>query len=89
MHDAAGQRLSSRYRSWSCRRPGNEAARSRSLSMGRRHDWFAAKPLSDREENTDRWGDSNFVVLMPRRFNLTAETWLQQLLDTEALQATV
>ena len=52
--------------------------------MGRRHYWFAAKPLTDPEENTDRWAvDNNFVALTPLRLNLTDEAWLQQLLDRE------
>lgn len=52
--------------------------------MGRQHYWFAAKPLTDPEENTDRWAvDNNFVALTPLRLNLTDEAFLQQLLDSE------
>jgi 5'-nucleotidase len=55
--------------------------------MGRQHFWFAAKPLTDPEENTDRWAvDNNFVALTPLRLNLTDEAWLQQLLDQELLE---
>jgi 5'-nucleotidase len=55
--------------------------------MGRPHYWFAAKPLTDPEENTDRWAvDNNFVALTPLRLNLTDEAWLQQLLDRELLE---
>jgi 5'-nucleotidase len=54
--------------------------------MGRQHYWFAAKPLTDPEENTDRWAvDNNFVALTPLRINLTDEAWLQQLVDRELL----
>ena len=53
--------------------------------MGRRHYWFAAKPLTDPEENTDRWAvDNNLVALTPLRLDLTDETWLQQMLENEA-----
>ena len=52
--------------------------------MGRRHYWFAAKPLTDPEGNTDRWAvDNNFVALTPLRINLTDEVWLQQMLELE------
>ena len=55
--------------------------------MGRQHYWFAAKPLTDPEENTDRWAvDNNLVSLTPLRINLTDEVWLQQLLANEAAQ---
>jgi 5'-nucleotidase len=53
--------------------------------MGRQHYWFAAKPLIDTEENTDRWAvDNNFVALTPLRINLTDEAWLEQMLAYEA-----
>ncbi len=48
--------------------------------MGRRHYWFAAKPLTDPEEGTDRWAVAQGrVSLTPLRLNLTDQEWLQQL----------
>ena len=53
--------------------------------MGRQHYWFAAKPLTDPEENTDRWAvDNHLVSLTPLRINLTDEVWLQQMLELKA-----
>ena len=53
--------------------------------MGRQHYWFAAKPLTDPEENTDRWAvDNNLVSLTPLRINLTDEVWLQRMRKLEA-----
>jgi 5'-nucleotidase len=47
--------------------------------LGRRHYWFAAKPLTDPEEFTDRWAmERGRVALTPLRLNLTDEAWLQQ-----------
>jgi 5'-nucleotidase len=54
--------------------------------MGRRHYWFAAKPLTDPDENTDRWAvENNYVALTPLRLDLTDAVWLQQLLDRDLL----
>jgi 5'-nucleotidase len=45
--------------------------------MGRPHYWFAAKPLTDPAEDTDRWAiEHGFVSLTPLRLDLTDETWL-------------
>ena len=53
--------------------------------MGRPHYWFAAKPLSDPEENTDRWAiEHDFVSLTPLRLDLTDEAWLQQVSAAQA-----
>jgi 5'-nucleotidase len=47
--------------------------------MGRRHYWFAAKPLTDPEEGTDRWAvEQGWVSLTPLRLNLTDQEWLQR-----------
>lgn len=47
--------------------------------MGRRHYWFGARPLTDPQEDTDRWAvERGWVSLMPLRLNLTDEEWLQQ-----------
>ena len=52
--------------------------------MGRQHYWFAAKPLTDPEENTDRWAvDNHLVSLTPLRINLTDEVWLQRMQEPE------
>lgn len=52
--------------------------------VGRRHYWFSAKPLTDPEENTDRWAvDNNLVSLTPLRINLTDEVWLQHMRQPE------
>ncbi len=48
--------------------------------MGRRHYWFAAKPLTDPEEGTDRWAvEQSWVSLTPLRLNLTDKEWLRQM----------
>ena len=45
--------------------------------MGRRHYWFAAKPLTDPEESTDRWAvEQSLVSMTPLRIDLTDEAWL-------------
>ena len=45
--------------------------------MGREHFWFAAKPLSEAEEGTDRWAfEQGFVSLTPLRLDLTDEAQL-------------
>jgi 5'-nucleotidase len=46
--------------------------------MGRKHYWFAAIPLTEPDEGSDRWAvDHNLVSLTPLRLNLTDENWLE------------
>lgn len=48
--------------------------------MGRRHYWFAATPLSDPEEDTDRRAvEQGLISMTPLRLDLTDEEWLQQM----------
>lgn len=48
--------------------------------MGRKHYWFSAVPLTEPDENSDRWAlDNNFVSLTPLRLNLTDENWLSRM----------
>ncbi len=52
--------------------------------MGRRHYWFAAKPLTDPEEGTDRWAVAQgWASLTPLRLNLTDQEWLQRMEQSE------
>ncbi len=45
--------------------------------MGRQHYWFAARPLTDPAEDTDRWAiEHDLISLTPLRLDLTDETWL-------------
>jgi 5'-nucleotidase len=47
---------------------------------GRKHFWFAAVPLTEAEEGSDRWAvEHNYVSMTPLRLDLTEEKWLQQL----------
>lgn len=47
--------------------------------MGRKHYWFSAIPLTEPDENSDRWAiDNNYVSLTPLRLNLTDEDWIAQ-----------
>lgn len=47
--------------------------------MGRRHYWFSAIPLTEPDENSDRWAiEKSLVSLTPLRLNLTDDTWLEQ-----------
>ncbi len=47
--------------------------------MGRKHYWFSAIPLTEPDENSDRWAiDKSLVSLTPLRLNLTDDTWLEQ-----------
>jgi 5'-nucleotidase len=47
---------------------------------GRRHYWFAATPLTDPDEDSDRWAmDANLVSLTPLRMSLTDDEWLSRL----------
>lgn len=47
--------------------------------MGRKHYWFSAIPLTEPDENSDRWAiDKGLVSLTPLRLNLTDDTWLEQ-----------
>ncbi len=51
--------------------------------MGRKHYWFAAKPLTDPEEGTDRWAvEQGWVSLTPLRLDLTDKEWLRHI-ETE------
>lgn len=46
--------------------------------MGRKHYWFAAIPLTEPDEGSDRWAvEHNLVSLTPLRLNLTDENWLE------------
>jgi 5'-nucleotidase len=48
--------------------------------MGRKHYWFSAIPLTEPDENSDRWAiDHNMVSLTPLRLSLTDDEWLQTL----------
>jgi 5'-nucleotidase len=48
--------------------------------MGRKHYWFSAIPLTEPDENSDRWAVENHLVsLTPLRLNLTDEEWLQRI----------
>jgi 5'-nucleotidase len=47
---------------------------------GRRHYWFAATPLTNPDEGSDRWAiDNNLVSLTPLRMSLTDDDWLLKL----------
>ncbi len=47
---------------------------------GHKHYWFAATPLTNPDENSDRWAiDHNLVSLTPIRMSLTDDEWLQRL----------
>lgn len=47
---------------------------------GRPHYWFSATPLTNPDENSDRWAiDNNYVSLTPLRLDLTDEVWLKKL----------
>ena len=46
--------------------------------MGRKHYWFTAIPLTEPDENSDRWAiDQELVSLTPLRLGLTDDEWLQ------------
>jgi 5'-nucleotidase len=48
--------------------------------MGRKNYWFTAVPLTEPDENSDRWAvDNGFVSLTPLRLNLTDEEWLKEM----------
>ena len=48
--------------------------------MGRAIFWFAAIPLTEPDENSDRWAvNHDFVSLTPLRLSLTDEEWLAQM----------
>jgi 5'-nucleotidase len=48
--------------------------------MGHRNYWFSAIPLTEPDENSDRWAvDHNLVSLTPLRLSLTDEGWLEKL----------
>ena len=47
---------------------------------GRRHYWFAATPLTNPDEGSDRWAvDQNLVSLTPLRMSLTDDAWLERM----------
>jgi 5'-nucleotidase len=47
--------------------------------MGRKHYWFSAVPLTEPDENSDRWAVENGLVsLTPLRLDLTDEVWLEK-----------
>lgn len=51
--------------------------------MGRRHYWFSAIPLTEPDENSDRWAiDNNLVSLTPLRLSLTDDGLLEKLPST-------
>lgn len=48
--------------------------------VGRRHYWFSAIPLTNPDEDSDRWAvENNLVSLTPIRLSLTDEEWLSRL----------
>jgi 5'-nucleotidase len=50
--------------------------------MGRKNYWFSAIPLTEPDEDSDRWAvDQGLVSLTPLRLNLTDDAWLQRLAD--------
>jgi len=56
--------------------------------MGRKHYWFAAIPLTEPDENSDRWAiDHGYVSLTPLRLSLTDDEWLARLRQEEGLAA--
>ena len=53
--------------------------------MGRQHYWFAAIPLTEPDENSDRWAiDNELVSLTPIRLSLTDDEWLKQISNMPA-----
>jgi 5'-nucleotidase len=47
--------------------------------MGRKHFWFSAIPLTEPDENSDRWAvEKNLVSMTPLRLDLTDEVWLRK-----------
>lgn len=53
--------------------------------MGRKHYWFSAIPLTEPDENSDRWAvDNDLVSLTPLRLNLTDEHWLEKVQSERA-----
>jgi 5'-nucleotidase len=50
---------------------------------GRQLYWFAATPLTNPDENSDRWAvDNNLVSLTPIRLSLTDDEWLAKLSES-------
>lgn len=48
--------------------------------MGRKHFWFSAIPLTEPDENSDRWAiDNDYVSLTPLRLSLTDDDWLNRI----------
>jgi len=55
--------------------------------MGRKHYWFSAIPLSEPDENSDRWAvEKGLVSLTPLRLNLTDDAWLAKLQSEQEAQ---
>ena len=53
--------------------------------IGRKHYWFSAMPLSEPDEESDRWAVAqDFVSLTPLRISLTDEEWLDILTERES-----
>lgn len=47
--------------------------------MGRKHYWFSAVPLTEPDENSDRWAiENDLISLTPLRVGLTDEAWLEK-----------
>jgi 5'-nucleotidase len=58
--------------------------------MGRQHFWFAAKPLTDPAEDTDRWAiEHNLGSLTPLRLDLTDESQLVNSWEVNELAGTI
>lgn len=54
--------------------------------MGRPHYWFSARPLTDPEEDTDRWAvEHGWISLTPLRLDLTDTEWLQRIEQREII----
>ena len=53
---------------------------------GRRNYWFAATPLTNPDENSDRWAvDNGFVSMTPIRMSLTDDQWLNRVSMDKAI----
>ncbi|HSV85328.1 MAG TPA: 5'/3'-nucleotidase SurE [Levilinea sp.] len=54
--------------------------------MGRKHYWFAAIPLTEPDEGSDRWAmEHDLVSLTPLRLDLTDEGWLQRVIQKDEI----
>ena len=53
--------------------------------MGRKHYWFTAVPLTEPDEDSDRWAlENNHVSMTPLRLNLTDDDWLANMAPEQA-----